>query len=394
MFLTLGKFRLASVVFRPQWRSLRSAPRPPAACAPAWWLTFVLSGVWCWPHWRVLRLQRAARSGQRDDQAPGLGAAYCATARSGTQAWGDLSTPRPRSRRSQASRTSALRRSSSAVGNAALLRRDCERRRDRVRAGHQEVRRQGRGEQRHVQTFRAGHCFGLIGPNGAGKTTTLSMTVRLPPRGRTDESGSLGSPPTSPPPSRARWAAAAGRDAPSELRGRRLGQAPGEAGGPPFAQLKKRRNPREGRPPSTPGTRSTEALSHGMAKRVSMAQALMGIRRCMVLDEPTAGLTQERRANAPAHSRRRAAHRGSSPATTSGAGRPLRRTAHARPRNLVNAEPGRAHLAGRRVPRADCPGQRPAAGRPRDPRVHRRPADLRRASSPFSSTASRSRPKR
>jgi ABC-type multidrug transport system ATPase subunit len=134
-----------------------------------------------------------------------------------------------------------------------------------------------------------GQCYGLIGPNGAGKTTTFSMMCGfLHPT-----AGSLrilGQEP--------------GR--PSALK-RRVGVLPQDAllpGNWPvgsfltyLAQLSGLDKPepeaktaleRVGLPETW--NVACGALSHGMSKRVSMAQALMGSPPVVLLDEPTAGL--------------------------------------------------------------------------------------------------------
>ncbi|MFT3842768.1 MAG: ABC transporter ATP-binding protein [Myxococcaceae bacterium] len=134
-----------------------------------------------------------------------------------------------------------------------------------------------------------GHCYGLIGPNGAGKTTTFSMmcgylfptsgTVRV-----------LGHDPTEP----------------GVLKGK-VGVLPQDAILPPtwpvgslltyYGRLSNLAEPeKEARAAldrvALPETWAVQAaaLSHGMAKRVSMAQALMGAPPVVFLDEPTAGL--------------------------------------------------------------------------------------------------------
>lgn len=134
-----------------------------------------------------------------------------------------------------------------------------------------------------------GQCYGLIGPNGAGKTTTFSMmcgflfptsgTVRV-----------LGAEPT----------------APGALRGK-VGVLPQDAVLPPqwkVGSLLTYLGELSGLPEPSREARAVlervglaetwsvaaGALSHGMAKRVAMAQALMGSPPVVLLDEPTAGL--------------------------------------------------------------------------------------------------------
>ena len=134
-----------------------------------------------------------------------------------------------------------------------------------------------------------GEIFGLIGPNGAGKTTTFSMMCGylFPDEGQVRV---LGVDPATP----------------GALKGR-LGALPQDAVLPPswrvgplltfWAKL-------SGLPAAEAEARAaleavglaeawsvqSQALSHGMAKRVSMAQALMGKPPLVLLDEPTAGL--------------------------------------------------------------------------------------------------------
>jgi ABC-type multidrug transport system ATPase subunit len=134
-----------------------------------------------------------------------------------------------------------------------------------------------------------GQVYGLIGPNGAGKTTTFSMMCGfLHPTAGTLKV--LGVAPTPP----------------GALKGK-IGALPQDALLPPgweigelltyWARLSHLPQPeREAREALekvgltenwyTP----TDALSHGMAKRTAMAQALMGKPPLVLLDEPTAGL--------------------------------------------------------------------------------------------------------
>ncbi len=134
-----------------------------------------------------------------------------------------------------------------------------------------------------------GHCYGLIGPNGAGKTTTFSMmTGYLFPTGGTIRI--LGADPFEP----------------GALKGK-VGVLPQDAILPPtwpvgalltyFGELsglsapeaEAKRVLEKVQLPETWSMYSNQ-LSHGMAKRVSMAQALMGSPPVIFLDEPTAGL--------------------------------------------------------------------------------------------------------
>lgn len=134
-----------------------------------------------------------------------------------------------------------------------------------------------------------GVCYGLIGPNGAGKTTTFSMMcgflfategqIRI-----------LGADP----------------QLPGALRGR-VGVLPQDAQLPTYArvgpllrywaQLSGLDAPERHARAALERVGLAEvwglepgALSHGMAKRVAMAQALMGDPPVVLLDEPTAGL--------------------------------------------------------------------------------------------------------
>jgi ABC-type multidrug transport system ATPase subunit len=134
-----------------------------------------------------------------------------------------------------------------------------------------------------------GQVYGLIGPNGAGKTTTFSMMCGyLAPSG-----GSLRIMGVDP-----------GQD--GALKGL-LGALPQDAVLPPGWEVGRlltywARLSRLGQPEQEARTVldkvglaeawkvETQALSHGMAKRVAMAQALMGEPPLVLLDEPTAGL--------------------------------------------------------------------------------------------------------
>lgn len=134
-----------------------------------------------------------------------------------------------------------------------------------------------------------GACYGLIGPNGAGKTTTFSMMCGyLEPT-----AGSI------------RILGVDPRE-PGAIKGK-LGVLPQDAVLPPawpvgelllyWAELSNLAAPEDEAKkalarvqlPETWGV-AAGALSHGMAKRVAMAQALMGSPPVIFLDEPTAGL--------------------------------------------------------------------------------------------------------
>ncbi len=151
------------------------------------------------------------------------------------------------------------------------------------------------GEKKAVDeldlNIRAGWIYGLIGPNGAGKTTTFSMLAGYlePTYGDVEILGFSSR-------------------AVDELRGR-LGVLPQDALLPPLdkvgeflVHLARLQNI-----PSTKAITAARdalrdvggldwwdmrcaALSHGMAKRVALAQALLGEPEVVLLDEPTAGL--------------------------------------------------------------------------------------------------------
>ncbi|WNG37852.1 ABC transporter ATP-binding protein [Archangium minus] len=138
-------------------------------------------------------------------------------------------------------------------------------------------------------TVQRGQVYGLIGPNGAGKTTTFSMMCGyLRPSGGTLRvmgvnpwvdgalKGKLGVLPQDAVlpggwkvgPLLTYWARLSGLDRPEqEARGSLEKVGLMEAWGV-----------------------DTHALSHGMAKRAALAQALMGKPPLVLLDEPTAGL--------------------------------------------------------------------------------------------------------
>jgi ABC-2 type transport system ATP-binding protein len=138
-------------------------------------------------------------------------------------------------------------------------------------------------------TVERGQCYGLIGPNGAGKTTTFSLICGylFPNQG---EIRVLGMSPRQP----------------GALK-RKVGALPQDALLPPWSRVgallmywaelqglgDQERCAREaldlvGLPEAW--NLAVPALSHGMAKRVSMAQALMGSPQLILLDEPTSGL--------------------------------------------------------------------------------------------------------
>ena len=138
---------------------------------------------------------------------------------------------------------------------------------------------------------RAGWIYGLIGPNGAGKTTTFSMMAGYlePTHGDVEVLGF------------------SSRSV-DELRGR-LGVLPQDALLPPLDRVGEFLI-HMARLQDIPGAKAISAardalrevggmewwdmrcsaLSHGMAKRVALAQALLGEPDVVLLDEPTAGL--------------------------------------------------------------------------------------------------------
>jgi ABC-2 type transport system ATP-binding protein len=134
-----------------------------------------------------------------------------------------------------------------------------------------------------------GECFGLIGPNGAGKTTSFALICGylFPSQGSVKVMG-------------------LNPGKPGALK-KRVGALPQDAVLPPgqrvgrlltfWAELSGLESPaREARECldkvqlGDSWNTQTQALSHGMAKRVSLAQALMGKPPVVLLDEPTAGL--------------------------------------------------------------------------------------------------------
>jgi ABC-type multidrug transport system ATPase subunit len=140
-------------------------------------------------------------------------------------------------------------------------------------------------------TIELGAVFGLIGPNGAGKTTTFSMLAGyLRPTEGTAEV--LGFAPTAVDSLRGRLgvlpqdALLPAADTVGEFlvhMARLQGEAPGKA------EECARRALEEVAGRDWWGQRCG-ALSHGMAKRVGIAQAFLGNPEIVLLDEPTAGL--------------------------------------------------------------------------------------------------------
>jgi len=136
-----------------------------------------------------------------------------------------------------------------------------------------------------------GSVFGLIGPNGAGKTTTFSMLAGFlqPTMGEIEV---LGYPPHHVDALRSRIGVLP-QDAvlpPTDRVGDlliHLGRMQGMSRSRAHDQAVEVLNEVEGK--DWWGTKCA-ALSHGMAKRVQLAQALLGNPDVVLLDEPTAGL--------------------------------------------------------------------------------------------------------
>ena len=140
-------------------------------------------------------------------------------------------------------------------------------------------------------TFRVrpGSCHGLVGPNGAGKTTTFGLAAGFLRPG-TGTIRVLGREPRDRGPLRPR-----------------LGVLPQDASLPSYLDVGTlltawARLSGEARPDAAARIAlervqlpeawdaSPRALSHGVAKRVALAQALLGEPALLLLDEPTAGL--------------------------------------------------------------------------------------------------------
>ena len=136
-----------------------------------------------------------------------------------------------------------------------------------------------------------GEVFGLIGPNGAGKTTTFSLLAGyLKPSEGTVEV--LGHPPTAVDALRARLrvlpqdALLPASDTVGEflVHMARLQDIPKSKAEGAARDALDEVNGREW------WTQRCGSLSHGMAKRVALAQAFLGDPEVVLLDEPTAGL--------------------------------------------------------------------------------------------------------
>lgn len=134
-----------------------------------------------------------------------------------------------------------------------------------------------------------GQCYGLIGPNGAGKTTTFSMMCGFlhPSEG---EIRIMGANPSQPGALKGKVGVLP-QDAllPASWKvGELLGHWARLSGLPQADNEARAVLERVGLPETWNVAAGT--LSHGMTKRVAMAQALMGSPPVILLDEPTAGL--------------------------------------------------------------------------------------------------------
>ena len=153
------------------------------------------------------------------------------------------------------------------------------------------TKRYGRTVALDRVTFRVrpGSCHGLVGPNGAGKTTTFGLaagflrpgtgTVRVLGRDPHDRGASrprLGVLPQD-------------ADLPGWLDVGTLLTTWARLSGEPRPEAAARVALERVQLPEAWDT-SPRALSHGMAKRVALAQALLGEPALLLLDEPTAGL--------------------------------------------------------------------------------------------------------
>jgi len=140
-------------------------------------------------------------------------------------------------------------------------------------------------------TVPQGAVFGLVGPNGAGKTTTFSMLAGYlrPSAGRVEI---LGFPPTAVDSLRSRVgvlpqdALLPAQDTVGEflVHMARLQDLPGDKA---VSSARERLDDVAGR---DWWDQRCGSLSHGMAKRVALAQAFLGEPDVVLLDEPTAGL--------------------------------------------------------------------------------------------------------
>jgi ABC-type multidrug transport system ATPase subunit len=140
-------------------------------------------------------------------------------------------------------------------------------------------------------TVPQGSVYGLIGPNGAGKTTTFSMLAGYLRPSRGDVTV-LGHAPTDTEALRARIGVLP-QDALLPIGDKvgeflvhaaRLQNVPRDKAEPMAREVLAEVDGRDW------WSTKCNALSHGMAKRVALAQALLGEPEVVLLDEPTAGL--------------------------------------------------------------------------------------------------------
>ena len=138
----------------------------------------------------------------------------------------------------------------------------------------------------------AGRIFGVVGPNGAGKTTLFSVVCgfAVADAGEVRVAGKVVTPTTPPPagsltilPQDAKLAPRPTIGAPLAYLARLGGMASAEA-------REEAKRVLALVDLSDVHDRYPHTMSHGMAKRVGIAQAFMGDSKLIILDEPTAGL--------------------------------------------------------------------------------------------------------
>ena len=140
-------------------------------------------------------------------------------------------------------------------------------------------------------TIEMGSVYGLIGPNGAGKTTTFSMMAGYlrPTEGSLSV---LGLAPTAVDELRSRVGVLP-QDAvlpPNDEVGELLVHLARLQDVPPTKVIETAKRALEGVQGGDWWKQRCGSLSHGMAKRVALAQAFLGDPDVVLLDEPTAGL--------------------------------------------------------------------------------------------------------
>jgi ABC-type multidrug transport system ATPase subunit len=141
-------------------------------------------------------------------------------------------------------------------------------------------------------TVPAGGVFGVVGPNGAGKTTLFSVVSGfLHPDAGSVLIGGAPLVPGHPPPAGALGVlpqdAGFIRDLPLGWQLQHFGRLQGLSAREAKAEMERTLALVE--LPQV-ATKRPQALSHGMLKRVGIAQALIGNPAVVILDEPTAGL--------------------------------------------------------------------------------------------------------